>query len=137
MIYKYSVDGITAEMLEGFFVDWPNPPSPETHLQLLKNSSKVVLAMDEQTGQVVGFITAISDGVLSAYIPLLEVLPAYKGEGIGKQLVSQMLKELDNIYMIDLCCDDDLVPYYETFGMMKANGMMFRNYHMQSGCPTK
>ncbi|WP_174807644.1 GNAT family N-acetyltransferase [Paenibacillus alvei] len=133
MIYKHSVDGITDEMLEGFFVDWPNPPSPETHLRLLKNSSKVVLAMDEQTGQVVGFITAISDGVLSAYIPLLEVLPAYKGKGIGKELVSQMMKALDDIYMIDLCCDDDLVPYYEHFGMMKANGMIFRNYHMQAG----
>lgn len=78
MIYKMSLEGITSDKLKGFFVEWPNPPSPETHLRLLENSWKVIVALDEETGQVVGFITSISDGVLSAYIPLLEVLPEYK-----------------------------------------------------------
>lgn len=133
MIYKNSLEGISSDMLKGFFVDWPNPPNPQTHLKLLKKSSKVIIAIDENTNQVVGFITAISDGVLSAYIPFLEVLPDYKNKGIGKELVKQILIELDDIYMIDLCCDDDLVPYYEKFGMLKSNGMSFRNYKMQSG----
>jgi hypothetical protein len=44
-----------------------------------------------------------------------------------------MLKELDDIYMIDLCCDDDLVLYYDEWGMNKTNGMVLRNYSMQSG----
>lgn len=133
MIYKNELDGISSDMLKGFFVDWPNPPNLETHLKLLKNSSKVIIAVDCKSNQVVGFITAISDGVLSAYIPLLEVLPAYKNKGIGKELVSRMLKELDDIYMIDLCCDDDLVPYYDKLGMMRTNGMVLRNYNRQSG----
>ena len=133
MIYKNTIDGISSDMLHGFFVDWPNPPNPQTHLKLLTNSSKVIIAMDESTNKVVGFITAISDGILSAYIPLLEVLPEYKNRGIGKELVKRMLIELDDIYMIDLCCDDDLVPYYEEFGMTKTNGMILRNYNMQSG----
>ena len=42
----------------------------------------------ERSGQVVGFITAISDGVLSAYIPLLEVLPGWRSQGIGGELVT-------------------------------------------------
>lgn len=133
MIYKNSLDGITSDMLQGFFVDWPNPPAPDTHLRLLKQSSKVILAVDRTANRVVGFITAISDGILSAYIPLLEVLPAYKNKGIGKELVTRMLTELDDIYMIDLCCDDDLVPYYDQFGMRKTNGMILRNYNRQSG----
>ncbi|WP_438313175.1 GNAT family N-acetyltransferase [Sporosarcina sp. FA9] len=133
MLYTNSTDGITSDMLQGFFVDWPNPPNSETHLKLLKNSNTVILAMDEKTSQVVGFITAISDGVLSAYIPLLEVLPEYKNAGIGKELVERMLKELQNIYMIDLMCDVDLQPYYEQFGMAKSRGMIIRNYEMQAG----
>ncbi|MFJ7664883.1 GNAT family N-acetyltransferase [Lysinibacillus sp. NPDC097162] len=133
MIYKNSLEGISSDMLNGFFVDWPSPPNPQTHLRLLEKSSKIVLAIDDNTKEVIGFITAISDGVLSAYIPLLEVLPQYKNKGIGKELVRRMLIELDNIYMIDLCCDDDLVPYYEKFGMTKTNGMVYRNYKMQSG----
>ena len=133
MIYKSSLDGIPSDRLKGFFVDWPNPPKPETHLKLLKNSSKVIMAIDESTNQVIGFITAISDGVLSAYIPFLEVLPDYKNKGIGKELINRMLKELDDIYMIDLCCDDELVSYYDKFGMVKTNGMILRNFKMQSG----
>ena len=133
MIYKDSLNGISTDMLKGFFVDWPHPPNQETHLLLLKNSSKVMLAIDKHTNQVVGFITAISDGILSAYIPFLEVLPPYKNKGIGKELVNRMLKELDDIYMIDLCCDDDLIPYYNHLGMTKTNGMVVRNYNRQSG----
>jgi ribosomal protein S18 acetylase RimI-like enzyme len=133
ILYKNNLVDISSNQLSGFFVDWPNPPNPETHLKLLKNSSHAILAMDEDTNQVVGFITAISDGVLSAYIPFLEVLPTYKNKGIGKELVNQMLTTLEGIYMIDLCCDDDLVPYYEKWGMNKTNGMIMRNYKMQSG----
>lgn len=133
MLYKNSTGDISSDMLEGFFVDWPNRPNSQTHLRLLNNSSKVIIAIDDNRNQVVGFITAISDGVLSAYIPFLEVLPEYKNKGIGKELVSRMLKELADIYMIDLCCDDDLVPYYDKFEMTKTNGMVFRNYKMQSG----
>ncbi|WP_409276118.1 GNAT family N-acetyltransferase [Neobacillus sp. SCS-31] len=131
MNYKHTIDGITSDLLHGFFVGWPNPPSPETHLKLLGNSSHIVIAVDDN--KVVGFITATSDGVLSAYIPFLEVLPEYQGKGIGKELVKRMLEQLGSIYMIDLCCEDDLVPFYEKIGMFRSNGMLFRNYDRQSG----
>lgn len=131
MIYTASLNDISPGMLVGFFNGWPNPPSSEKHLKILNNSYKVILAVDE--GRVVGFINAISDGVLSAYIPLLEVLPNYKNRGIGKQLVNKMLAELHDIYMVDLMCDIELQPYYEKIGMIKANGMVVRNYEYQSG----
>lgn len=133
MIYKTNLEGVSADMLQGFFVDWPNPPVPETHLDLLKNSYKVVVALNEEANQVVGFITAISDGVLSAYIPLLEVLPEFQNKGIGGELVKRMLNELGEIYMIDLLCDENLQTYYEKFGMFKSTGMIARNFQMQSG----
>jgi len=133
--YVQTLEGISPDMLKGgFFVNWPNPPTPETHYQLLKNSFRVVLALDEKSEQVVGFINAISDGVLSAYIPLLEVLPQYQNQGIGKKLVKIMLDQLKHFYMIDLLCDENLQSYYEKLGMSRAKGMMIRNYENQSGC---
>jgi GNAT superfamily N-acetyltransferase len=131
--YIDSAADLTPDKLTGFFVGWPNPPSPETHLKLLRGSDHVVLAIDNDTDRCVGFITAISDGVLSACLPLLEVLPAYQGRGIGRELMNRMLHQLKDLYMIDLICDPDLQAYYEQLGMRKASGMMIRNYDRQSG----
>lgn len=131
--YTTSTEGIRPEQLTGFFIGWPNPPSPERHLALLQGSSHVVLAIDEANDRVIGFINAVSDGVLSAYIPLLEVLPEYQGWGIGGELVRRMLADLRELYMVDLLCDSELQPYYERFGMRRATGMLLRNYDRQSG----
>jgi ribosomal protein S18 acetylase RimI-like enzyme len=131
--YTDSIQGLTAEHLQGFFVGWPNPPSPATHLRILAGSAAVVLARDDTTGNVVGFITAISDGVSCAYIPHLEVLPAYQGQGIGSELVRRMLARLRHLYMIDLICDADVQPFYERLGMRPFTGMILRNYDQQSG----
>jgi ribosomal protein S18 acetylase RimI-like enzyme len=131
--YTDSLDGIQASQLRGFFVDWPNPPTPETHLRLLTASDSIALAIDEASDAVVGFVTALTDGVLSAYIPLLEVLPAYQGRGIGQTLVRRVLEQLGDLYMIDLMCDPDLETFYARFGMQQAFGMVIRNYDNQAG----
>jgi len=131
--YQTHVDDITAEMLYGFFVGWPNPPAPDVHLQMLRQSAHVVIA--REATQVIGFVNAISDGVLSAYIPLLEVLPSYQHQGIGSELMRRMLNQLRHLYAIDLMCDAELQKYYERFGMVAGQGMMFRNYDRQNGSP--
>ena len=131
--YAHTLEHISPEQLEGFFEGWPNPPSKETHFKLLQKSDEVVIAIDENTNQVVGFITAITDHVLSAYIPFVEVLTDYRGQGIGKKLIMLMLDRLKDLYMIDLLCDDEFQLFYEKLGMSKAKGMMIRNYECQSG----
>lgn len=132
--YTTSLSGITADHLRGgFFEGWPNPPAPETHLRILRGSSHVVLARDGE--QVVGFINALSDGVLMAYLPLLEVLPEYRGRGIGGELVRRIVEELGPVYAIDLLCDDSLVPYYQRLGLIAVRGMALRHYDSQSGLP--
>jgi len=132
--YTDSLDGITADHLRGgFFVEFPRPPSPDTHLRILRGSAAVVLAIDGATGNVVGFVNAISDGVLAAYVPLLEVLPPYQGQGIGSELVRRLLDRLRHLYMIDLLCDEDVQPFYARLGMQPAAGMIVRNYERQAG----
>lgn len=132
--YSDSLDGIGPEQLRGgFFEGWPNPPSPVTHLKLLRGSHRVQLAVEERTGSVVGFLNAISDSALSAYLPLLEVLPAYRGRGIGSELMRRMLLALDGLYMVDLTSTSGKEGFYRQLGMTPATAMIRRNYVMQSG----
>ncbi len=131
--YRTSAGTLLAEHLHGFFAGWPTPPSPETLLALLRNALHRVVAIDTETGMVIGFIYAVGDGILSAYIPLLEVLPGYQHRGIGGELVKRLLEELREYYMVDLCCDEGLTEFYRRFGMTPVTGMVMRNYSRQSG----
>ena len=129
--YTDSLQGITPDMLAGFFEGWSNAPSPKTHLRILHGSYAVELALDEN--RVVGFVNAISDGQFMAFLPLLEVLPQYRGQGVGRELVQRMTEQLSQLYAIDLVCDADLQPYYERLGWRATQGMSIRNYKNQSG----
>ncbi|MHC9543119.1 MAG: GNAT family N-acetyltransferase [Vulcanimicrobiota bacterium] len=133
IIYVDSCKNIEAAMLNGFFEGWPDPPSTETHLEILRNSDYIIVAVDDENKKVAGFITAHTDHVLSAYIPLLEVLPAYRRRGIGSMLLSQMKEKLQSFYMVDLICDEEKVSFYQKLGMKKMSAMSWRNYNNQNG----
>jgi len=126
MHFTSSLAGVGPEHLAGFFAGWPVAPSPERHLQILRGSSEVVLAREE-TGMVAGFVTAVTDGVLAAYIPLVEVRADRRGQGIGTELVRRMLERLSGLYMIDLVCDPGLLPFYERLGLRPWSAAILRN----------
>ncbi len=121
------------ELGDGFFEGWPHPPDKETHEKILENSALAIVVIDDETGQVIGFVNAISDGVHAAYIPLLEVLPSYRGRDVGRKLMEKILYELRDLYMIDLVCNEDLVSFYKDMGMHPLRAMGKRNYEAQSG----
>jgi GNAT superfamily N-acetyltransferase len=126
--FATSLEGIGQDDLAGgFWVGWPTPPTPAMHLAMLRGSEAFVLAIDDTTGQVVGFVNAVGDGVLAAYVPCLEVLPAWRGQGIGSELVRRILAAIAPRYMVDLVCDDDVVPFYERLGLMRYTAMIRRD----------
>lgn len=131
--YTDSIAQITSGSLRGFFVGWPNPPSPEMHLRLIANSTEAMMAIDDETGNVVGFITALTDNVLSAYISFLEVLPEYQDHGIGQELMRLMIEKLCGLYVIDTVCDSDTKDFYAKFGMKPSDAMVFRRHEHWSG----
>jgi predicted N-acetyltransferase YhbS len=65
--------------------------------------------------------------VLTAFIPWLEVLADYQGQGIGGELMRRILAETERFYSVDLVCDAELVPYYTRFGMGAASSAVLRH----------
>lgn len=124
--YKYDVAGITATDLEPFFDGWSRKPDPDKRMRILNNSDHVIIAMDENI--VVGFVNALTDKTISAYIPLLEVIPEYRNRGIGSELIQRMIKLLGELYMIDISCDKDLEKFYRKLGFTALSAMVIRNY---------
>lgn len=122
--YTSSINDIMVENLDGFFVGWVKPLSSEKHYLHLSKCVNFVAALDDS--KVVGFVSAISDGIGCASIPLIEVLPQYQKQGIGSELMSHMLEILNGFYTIDLMCDKNVQGFYERFGMKKLTGMGLR-----------
>ncbi|MGI8855729.1 MAG: GNAT family N-acetyltransferase [Thermomicrobiales bacterium] len=126
--YTNSVVDITIDHLRsGFFADWEVALSAEKLLALLQGSDYVVLALDGVPKRVIGFVTAVSDGVTCAFIPLLEVLPTYQGQGIGTELMQRMLDRLRDLSLVALLCTPTLQPFYARLGMRPAVGMAKRH----------
>ena len=131
--YVDSITSITEDHLQGFFEGWPSPPSPTMHLELLANSDHVVLATDADSRKVAGYIAAISDGVLTAHITFLEVLPARRGQGIGQELMRRMLERVQHLYVVSLLFDAELQPFCARFGMESVCGMARWRFEGQPG----
>ena len=125
--YTDDLAAVRENMLDGFFAGWPRRPSAGQHLAVLRGSYRSVVAIDDAEGRVAGFVNMISDGVLTAFIPWLEVLPAYQGQGIGSELMRRILDGTDRFYSVDLVCDAELIPYYERFGMRGLTSAMLRH----------
>ncbi|MCU4746203.1 GNAT family N-acetyltransferase [Streptomyces sp. G-5] len=124
--YTDDIAEVDEHMLSGFFVGWPRSPSPAQHLAVLRGSFRAVVAIDAAEGRAAGFVNMISDGVLTAAIPWLEVLPAYQGQGVGTELMRRVLEGTDHLYSVDLLCDAPLLPYYARFGMTSVPGAALR-----------
>lgn len=125
--YSGNSEDVRPADLNGFFVGWPSPPSNERRLDLLRGSDVVALAFDDAS--LVGFATAISDGVLSAFIPFLEVIPTHQRRGIGSRLVESLLAQLDDLYMVDVVCDSGLEAFYARIGFRTLDRAMGLRRH--------
>ena len=110
---------------EDFFVGWPVKPTLEVVMKHFEATHALFLVNDES--EVVGFISAITDHVLYAFIALLEVRNSDQGKGFGKLLIAEMLKSLKGTYAIDLVCDAELESFYQPFGFTKSTAMIQRN----------
>ena len=129
IVYQNHLNGIGPEQLaDGFCKGWSKPLTQDEHMTILRNSTHVILAIDEATGRVIGFINALTDGVRFAFIPMVEVLDAHRLQGIGSQLMVRMLETLEQYGCIDLVCDAEQQPFYERFSMIRSYGMTLRDY---------
>ncbi len=97
--------------------------------QAIAGSWQLLCAYDD--GQLIGFGRVVSDGVLYAMIYDLIVHPDYQGQGVGSQLLTQLLElcRLAEIRSVQLFSARGKVGFYRKRGFVQrpddAPGMVF------------
>src|SRR5258708_2206567 len=136
--YSESLAGVAAVDLEGFLAHWDFIPPRGTLLRMLKGSTVVILAHDNQSSVVCGYVAALSDQVVCGYISAIEVRPEYRKQGIGTALLNRITARL-SVYGTYLSCAPAMIPFYESAGFKQVTGMTRRRLpasHVPStSCP--
>lgn len=111
----------TKKQLEDLFlsVEWSSGHYPEKLVTAMNNFSCVFSAWDDD--HPIGLISAMDDGVMTAYIHYLLVHPKYQHQGIGRQLIMMTKEHYRDYLRIVLIGYNQKVPFYESCGFTPSN----------------
>ncbi len=110
--YKNIKEFTEAELKDLFLsVEWSSGKYPEKLVIAMRNYSFVFSAWDDN--KLVGLISSMDDGIMTAYIHYLLVNPDYQYKGIGKELIEHVLKTYQSYLRISLIANGNNVGFYE------------------------
>ncbi len=99
---------------------WGTPPSLEQTRLAMENTLFRVSMFDGD--KIIAMARAIGDKGLCYYIKDVIVRPEYQGKGLGRVLIDELLKYInehgvkDTHIAVELCAMPDKIPFYEKFG---------------------
>lgn len=99
---------------------WGQGPSLEQTRLAMEHTLFRVSVFDKE--KIVAMARVIGDMGLNYYIKDVVVRPEYQGKGIGRMLINELLKFIndngirDTDIFIELCAMPDKIPFYEKFG---------------------
>lgn len=113
---------LRAETLGDLFlsVDWSSGQYPEKLAAAIRGYSSVFTAWDGE--QLVGLISSMDDGVMTAYIHYLLVRPSHQGRGIGRALVARMREYYREYLRLVLVAYEESAAFYERCGFTVGEG---------------
>lgn len=118
--YKNTKDFNKNELQDLFLsVEWSSGHYPEKLVVAMKNFGSVFSAWDGD--KLVGLISSMDDGVMTAYIHYLLVNPEYQGKGIGKKLLKIATENYKSYLRIVLVAYDKEIKFYKHCGFVPAD----------------
>ena len=95
------------------------------NVQLMLNHTDLMIGLIERNSdRLVGFCRALTDFSFRATIYDVMVAEDKIGTGLGKILMDNICNHprLVQVEMINLCCEEQLFPFYERWGFNVCNG---------------
>jgi GNAT superfamily N-acetyltransferase len=116
---RVDVDAVWAFLdTEAYWARWRTREDFQTQLH---SAWRVVGAYDRQSGQLMGFARAVSDGLSVAYLADVFVIPAARGSGLGKAIVDHMIEEGPGRDLLWMLHTADAHGLYAQFGFAPPN----------------
>jgi len=100
-------------------VQWSSGHYPEKLVSAMKNFETVCSAWDGD--KLVGLISAMDDGVMTAYVHYLLVDPAYQHRGIGKRLTEMVKEKYKDYLRIVVVAYNAELEFYQACGFKKSD----------------
>jgi ribosomal protein S18 acetylase RimI-like enzyme len=103
---------------------WKDDMDPSKIGMLISGSYLFTAAIETSTGRCVGMGRAISDGVADAYIQDVVVLSDWRRKGVGRMIVSALLKRCrsQGISWIGLIAQPGTEEFYSSLGFSPMEG---------------
>ena len=98
--------------------EWSSAQKPELLHKALLASHSLFTAWEST--RLVGLGNAISDGYLVVYYPHLLVLPEYRGQGIGTELMRHLMARYGGFHQHILVADGRALDFYRKCGFERA-----------------
>ena len=113
--YK-EIKEFSGEDLQRLFlsVEWSSGNYPNKLTVAMRNSSTVFSAWDGD--KLVGLVNALDDGIMTAYVHYLLIMPEYQHRGIGKKLIEKIAEKYKAYLRIVLVAYDKETGFYEHCG---------------------
>jgi len=106
---------------------------PSAIKQLITGSFAFTVAINPSSGKAIGMGRVIADGVSDAYIQDLVILPEYRRQGIGKQLVNALLDRClsKGITWIGLISEPGQDGFYSSMGFKTMDNHIPMRYQIE------
>jgi GNAT superfamily N-acetyltransferase len=89
---------------------WLHFKLPGKLQEAYRNSDFVVTAWDGQ--RLVGVGRAVTDGCFSVYFPNILVHPEYRGRGIGRGIISKLIKHYKGFFSITAIAEEHMAENF-------------------------
>ncbi len=116
MIEYRDIKAFDLSQLQALFlsVNWSSGHYPKKLAAAINNYGCVFSAWDE--GKLVGLVSAMDDGVMTAYIHYMLVDPAYQKQGIGGELIRRIKAHYADYLRVLLIAYDKEIGFYAHCG---------------------
>ena len=104
-------------------VGWSRPANEEELREVLE-AGPAVGAWDGE--RLVGFVRALSDGHLAAYVEDVMVHKDYRRSGVGERIMSRLLGEIRQSANVSLFCEQPVARFYERNGFRATSYVLMQ-----------